>query len=296
MDAVTRESFGRVGIWTWALRSTTAGEARRAEIAEAVAELEQLGYGTIWLGGSPSIADAEAVVRATERVTVATGILSIWDFTAQEVAEQVAALEEESPGRFVLGLGASHAVVTPKYAKPYSNMVRYLDELDAAPVPVGRERRLIAALGPKMLALAAERSLGAHPYLVSAEHTAYARSVMGPQALLAPEVKVVLDSDPERARARARAVIGPYLGLPNYTNNLLRHGFDESDLADGGSDRLVEALCSLGDAGRAAARVEEHLKAGADHVSVQIVVEGGPQDSALPRAEWRELAAALSLS
>jgi probable F420-dependent oxidoreductase len=293
MDAGTR--FGRVGIWSWAFRSTTAGAARQAEIAEAVAELEELGYGTVWLGGSPAIADAEPVLKATSRITVATGIVSIWDYTPQDVAEQVAGLDEQAPGRFVLGLGASHAVVTPKYRKPYTSMVRYLDALDAAPVPVDRGRRLIAALGPKMLALAADRSLGAHPYLVTVEHTARARTVMGPQALLAPEVKVVLDADLDRAKARARAVLGPYLGLPNYAGNLLRLGFEESDLAGGGSDRLVEALFSLGDAEQAASRVEEHLKAGADHVAVQVAVDGGPQDSALPRAAWRDLAGALSL-
>ncbi|MFG2077977.1 LLM class F420-dependent oxidoreductase [Nonomuraea maritima] len=296
MDAaVTRESFGRVGIWSWALRSTTADAARRAEIAEAVAELEDLGYGTVWLGGSPSMADVAAVVDATSGITVATGILSIWDHTADEVAEQVAALEEKTPGRFALGLGASHAVVTPKYTKPYSSMVSYLDALDAAATPVGRERRLVAALGPKMLTLAAERSLGAHPYLAPATHTAYARTVMGPDALLAPEVKVVLDPDPERARARAREVLAPYLGLPNYTGNLLRHGFDESDLADGGSDRLIESLFSLGDVDSAVALVEEHLRAGADHVTIQVAVDGGPHNSTLPRAEWRALATALSL-
>ncbi|MEO3872799.1 LLM class F420-dependent oxidoreductase [Nonomuraea sp. B12E4] len=294
MDAVTRDTFGRVGIWSLGLSGTTADATRQSEIAEAVAELEELGYGTVWLGGSPSIADAAAVLAATRRITVATGILSIWDHTAQDVAAQVAELEEETPGRFVLGLGVSHSVVTPRYTRPYTSMVEYLDALDGAPVPVPPGRRVLAALGPKMIALAAERTLGAHPYLVTAEHTARARTLMGPDALLAPELKVVLDGDLDRARAVARQTLAFYLRVPNYVGNLRRLGFEEDELAGGGADRVVDALFALGDAERAASRVREHLEAGADHVSVQVVTEGAPGGPP-PRAAWRELAAALPL-
>jgi probable F420-dependent oxidoreductase len=286
--------FGRVGIWSLALRSTPADATRQAEIAEAAAELEELGYGTVWLGGSPSIADAAGVLAATRRVTIATGIVSIWDCAAHEAAEQVAAIEADSPGRFVLGLGVSHSVATPRYTRPYTSMVEYLDALDSAPVPVPRERRVLAALGPKMLALAADRTLGAHPYLVTAEHTARTRDVMGPDALLAPEVKVVMDGDLDRARGAARQALAFYLRVPNYAASLRRMGFTEDDLA-GGSDRAVEALFALGDAERAASRVREHLDAGADHVSVQVVTEDPTPGAPLPRKAWRELAAALSL-
>ncbi|SDK84199.1 LLM class F420-dependent oxidoreductase [Nonomuraea jiangxiensis] len=294
MDVVTRESLGRVGIWSLGLGSTAADATRRTEIAEAVAELDELGYGTLWLGGSPSVADAAAVLAATRRITVATGILSIWDHTPHDVAAQVAALEEEAPGRFVLGLGVSHSVVTPRYTRPYTSMVEYLDALDGAPVPVPRGRRVLAALGPKMLALAGDRTLGAHPYLVTAEHTAQARTVLGPDALLAPELKVVLDTDLDRARALAHQALAFYLRVPNYVGNLRRLGFKEDELTGGGADRVVDALFALGDAGQAAARVREHLEAGADHVSVQVVTEGAPGGSP-PRAQWRELAAALPL-
>lgn len=292
MTSQARSAFGRVGIWSSALRGSRADDAGRAAIAGAVAELDELGYGTVWIGGSPSPDDAAAVVAATRTVTVATGILSIWDHTAEDVAARVAALEAGARGRFVLGLGVSHGPMVPQYAKPYSAMVAYLDALDAAAPPAGPGRRVLAALGPKMLRLAADRALGAHPYLVTTEHTAEARDALGPDALLAPELSVVLDTDLDRARTTARTMLGMYLRLPNYTANLLRLGFAESDFEGGGSVRLLDALFALGDAEHVRARTQEYLDAGADHVALQVLTadEGG---AGLPRAEWRRLAEAF---
>ncbi|MFJ4839410.1 LLM class F420-dependent oxidoreductase [Streptomyces sp. NPDC088746] len=292
MTSETRETFGRVGIWSSALHASRTDDAGRNAIADAAAELEELKYGTLWIGGSPSVDDAAAVVAATRTITVATGILSIWDHSAEEVAARIAEIDASARGRFVLGLGVSHGPMVPQYKKPYSEMVAYLDGLDAANPPVGPGRRVLAALGPKMLKLATDRALGAHPYLVTAEHTAEARTALGPDALLAPELSVVLDTDTDRARTTARGMLGMYLQLPNYTDNLLRLGFTESDFDGGGSVRLLDALFALGDAERVKTRTLEYLAAGADHVALQVLTadEGG---SGLPRAEWRELAEAF---
>ncbi|CAM5328708.1 TIGR03620 family F420-dependent LLM class oxidoreductase OS=Streptomyces alboniger OX=132473 GN=CP975_32840 PE=4 SV=1 [Streptomyces alboniger] len=289
MTSETHSAFGRIGIWSSALHGSRVDDANKKEIAEAVAELEELGYGTIWIGGSPSPDDAAAVVAATRTATVATGILSIWDHTAEDVAARIAAVEASARGRFVLGLGVSHGPMVPQYTKPYSAMVAYLDALDTADSPVGAERRVLAALGPKMLRLSADRALGAHPYLVTAEHTAEAREALGPDALLAPELTVVLDTDLDRARTTARNMLHMYLQLPNYTDNLLRLGFEENDFADSGSNRLLDALFALGDTERIKARTQEYLDAGADHVALQVLTaeEGG---AGLPRTEWRQLA------
>lgn len=289
MASETHGKFGRIGIWSGALHRSRVDDARWEAIAEAVAELEELGYGTVWLGGSPSPDDAAALVEATRSVTVATGILSIWEHSAEEVAARIAALGAGARGRFELGLGVSHDALAPRYAKPYSAMVAYLDALDAAAPLVDRGRRVLAALGPKMLKLATDRALGAHPYLVTTEHTAEAREALGPGALLAPELSVVLDTDLDRARTTARNMLAMYLRLPNYTNNLLRLGFTERDFEDGGSVRLLDALFALGDAERVRARTREYFDAGADHIALQVLTaeEGG---AGLPRAEWRELA------
>ncbi|GGS61486.1 LLM class F420-dependent oxidoreductase [Streptomyces badius] len=285
-------TFGRVGLWSGALHASRVDDAGRKAIAEALAELDELGYGTVWTGGSPTPGDAAAVVAATRSITVATGILSIWDHTAEEVAAAVSAIEPDARRRFVLGLGVSHGSMVPQYAKPYSAMVEYLDALDAAEPSVGSGHRVLAALGPKMLNLAAERSLGAHPYLVTAEHTAEARTALGPGALLAPELTVVLDTDLDRARTTARTMLEMYLQLPNYTANLLRLGFTEGDFEGGGSIRLLDALFALGDAEQVTRRTREYFDAGADHVALQVLTadEGG---AGLPRAEWRELAEAF---
>ncbi|MDF6022940.1 TIGR03620 family F420-dependent LLM class oxidoreductase [Streptomyces sp. JH34] len=292
MTSEKRGTFGQVGIWSSALHGSRTDDAGRGAIAEAVAELEELKYGTLWIGGSPSVGDAAAVVAATRTVTVATGILSIWDHSAEAVAKHVAAIDGSARGRFVLGLGVSHGPMVPRYEKPYSAMVAYLDALDAATPPVDSGHRVLAALGPRMLKLATDRAQGAHPYLVTAEHTAEARTALGPDALLAPELSVVLDNDIDRARTTARNMLAMYLGLPNYTDNLVRLGFAESDFHGGGSTRLLDALFALGDTARVRARTREYLDAGADHVALQILTaeEGG---GGLPRAEWRELAGAF---
>lgn len=283
--------FGRIGIWSPALHPSEPDGV--AAVAAAVAELDALGYGTIWMGGSPSLDQVVPVVEATRRITVATGILSIWEHQATAVAEQTARIQREAAGRFVLGLGVSHGGFHPDYARPYSAMVEYLDAVDAASHPVPASQRVLAALGPKMLKLAAGRAAGAHPYLVTTEHTAEAREALGPDALLAPELTVVLDTDIDQARSVARGMLSMYLQLPNYTNNLLRLGFTEGDFADGGSDRLLAALFALGDAETVRSRVDEYVAAGADHLALQVL--SGDRGTALPRAEWRTLAEALEL-
>lgn len=276
--------IGRVGLWSIGLRSEDP--AARSRIAEAAAELEELGYGAVWLGSSPGVHHAVPLLEATSRLVVATGILNIWQYEAEAVAEGQAALTKDHPGRFLLGLGASHGpLVGDRYWRPYSAMIDYLDRLDAVGAPASQ--RVLAALGPKMLAASRDRTAGAHPYLVNPEHTRQAREILGQGPLLAPEVKVVLDEDPAQARAAARAHLALYLRLPNYTGNLLRLGFDEADLANGGSDRLVDAVFAWGDVDAIRRRMNEHLDAGADHVALQIITE---DRIGLPLAEWRALA------
>ncbi|WP_327730040.1 LLM class F420-dependent oxidoreductase [Streptomyces sp. NBC_00487] len=279
---------GRYGIWSIGLRAEDP--ARHGELAEAAAEVEELGFGAIWLGGSTAVRHAVPLVEATERITVATGIQSIWQYEAADTAVGFADLEAAHPGRFLLGLGVSHAKLAEQYRRPYAAMVDYLDALDTAGVPAGR--RVLAALGPKMLRLARDRSAGSHPYLVTPEHTSEAREALGEDSLLAPELKVVLDTDPARARTLARTHLAFYLTLPNYTNTFLRLGFTEDDLADGGSDRLVDAVYAWGDDDRVRTRIDAFHAAGADHVALQ-VLDDGPAD-ALPREAWRHLADLLS--
>ncbi|XVQ14360.1 LLM class F420-dependent oxidoreductase [Spirillospora sp. CA-255316] len=273
--------LGRLGVWNIGIRSGDAGRNR-----EAAAELEELGYGAVWLGGSPAVREAAPLLEATSRLAVATGILSIWDHEPEAVAEETAGLEKAHPGRFVLGLGASHGMlVGERYTRPYSAMIDYLDRLDAAGSPAGR--RVLAALGPKMLAAARDRAAGAHPYLITPAHTRQAREVLGEGRLLAPEVKVVLERDPDRARATARAHLEMYLQLPNYTKNLLRLGFSEDDLTGGGSDHLIDSVFAWGDLDAVGRRITEHFDAGADHLPIQVITSRA-QD--LPLPQWRELA------
>ena len=290
---MTRDTYsriGRVGVWT-TLLSRSEPEVQ-GENREAAAELDALGYGAVWLGGSPGVDRAVPVLDATGRIAVATGILSVWKDEAADVAKSVAALDAPARDRFLLGLGVSHAPTTPGYARPYAKMVSYLDALDAAPTPVPPARRVLAALGPKMLRLSADRAGGAHPYLVTLDHVVRARAALGPDRLLAPELGVVLDTDRDRARATARAALSMYLRFPNYTNNWLRLGFTERDLDGGGSDRLLDALFALGDADTVRARVTAFHEAGADHVALQVL----RPDGLLPREEWRELASSLELA
>jgi probable F420-dependent oxidoreductase len=260
---------------------------------ERVRVLESLGYGTVWQGGSPpaELAHVEAMLDATSTIKVATGIVNVWTADAAEVARSYHRIEAAHPGRFLLGIGAGHPEATATYHSPYQTLVDYLDVLDAEGVPVGR--RVLAALGPRVLRLAAARSAGAHPYLVTPEHTRQAREILGAGKLLAPEQRVVLEADPGRARALGRpSVVKPYLGLTNYTTNLQRLGFTEQDVAGEGSDRLIDALVVSGDDAEIRRRLEEHLTAGADHVAIQQIA---PPDADLD-AGFRRLAGLLALS
>lgn len=261
---------GRVGVW---MRSyNRSGE----ELAAAARQLEELGYGAIWLGrADPDLRSAEAILAATERIVVATGIVSIWDAPAEGVAAKQRRLSAAYPDRFLLGIGTSHgSSVGARYRKPFSKLVDYLDELDAAGVPA--QERILAALGPKALRLSAERSLGAHPYLVTPDYTVTARQAIG-DSLLATEQMVVLDEDPERARTIARAAVAhPYLTFPNYVNNLRRGGFTDADFQNGGSDRLIDALVGMPDAQAIAARIQAQFDAGSDHVCVQVLTGAEP--------------------
>jgi probable F420-dependent oxidoreductase len=283
----------RVGVWARELRF----HPDRDEIADAAAELDDLGYRSIWIpdAGGNVFGAVDLLLEATSSLTVATGIVNIWMHDAEYVATETVRRWATHPGRFVLGLGASHASLvdsyTPnRYRRPWSTMRDYLAELDEATPSVPPEGRLLAALGPRMLQLAADRAAGAHPYLVTAEHTRDAREILGEGAVLVPELAIVLERDAARARERARAHVADYLTLPNYARNLLRLGFTEQDFHGGGSDRLVSALVAAGDEATIAARVAEHLDAGADHVCIQAV---GPAGQPLPRATWRQLAPAL---
>lgn len=290
--------LGTVGIWTSALDRQPAAVARRAAAA-----IESLGYGALWVGEAArreAFSNAAMLLAATERIVVATGIANIWARDPMAMANGQRTLAEAWPSRFLLGVGVSHDVlVGPRghdYARPVAAMRAYLDAMDRAPYdsPLPAEApRVLAALGPRMLALAAERASGAHPYLVPVEHTRRARAALGPGPLLCPETAVVLIDDEAAARSVARAHLRTYLRLANYARNLLRLGFSEDDLADGGSDRLVDALVGLGGVEGACRQVREHLEAGADHVAVQVLVE---DPARLPESEWEALAAALGLS
>ncbi|KOX48545.1 LLM class F420-dependent oxidoreductase [Streptomyces sp. NRRL F-7442] len=282
-----KESVGRHGVWSMQLRSEDPDGA--AERAEAAAELEQLGYGALWLGGNSAARNAAPLIAATSRIVVGTSIQSIWDHKPSEAAAGFAELEVSHPGRFVLGLGVSHGPLAQGYRRPYSTMVGYLDELDRAGMRSGH--RVLAALGPKMLELSRDRAAGAIPYLVTPEHTAQARERLGTGPLLAPELKVVLDSDPARARATARAYLGMYLKLPNYTKNFLNLGFTDADVTGGGSDRLIDAVFAWGDESAIRARIDAFHTAGADHVALQLVEDDMTR---LPREGWRTLAALLA--
>jgi probable F420-dependent oxidoreductase len=277
--------LGQFGLWTSyrAIGEENAGEA--AKLAE------RLGFGAVWLGGSPNPAKVTPLLAATERLAAATGIVNIWQTEPHMAASERAQLEADYPGRFLLGIGIGHPEATSDYKHPLRAMREYLGALDSAQRPVPPDARCIAALGPKMLDLSRDRSLGTHPYFTPVEHTRFAREAVGPGKLVAPELACVVDTDHERARATAREYAKLYLGLSNYTNNLLRFGFEESDLADGGSDRLIDAIVPQGSAEKIAAAAREHLDAGADHVCLQTVGIRG-----VPVEQWTALASALGLS
>jgi probable F420-dependent oxidoreductase len=246
-----------------------------------------------WIGGSPD-ADlkwVEPALAQTSSLQLATGIINIWSSPAAEVAESYHRIENDYPGRFLLGIGIGHPEHTQEYRKPYDALVDYLDTLDGASVPTSR--RVLAALGPKVLALSAERSAGAHPYLTTPEHTAQARELVGNSVFLAPEHKVVLTTDADEARKIGRQTVEFYLGLSNYVNNWRRLGFTDDDVRKPGSDKLIDAVVAYGTPEAIAARLNEHLEAGADHVAIQ-VLGGWPEDKLL--AALGELAGPLGLA
>lgn len=286
-------SLTGTGVWAAPLRYGDAAAA-----ADAAAELEALGYSAAWLPdvGGDVFASVENLLHATSSLTVATGILNLWMHEPQEAASQHARLTEAHGRRFLMGIGVSHAPLIDlaeagRYTKPLTAMRTFLDGLDASQIPVPVEDRVLAALGPKMLDLAGERTAGTHPYLVTPEHTAVARDALGPGKIVAPEQAVVLESDPEAARTIARTHLAGYLSLPNYTNNWKRFGFTDDDIAAGGSDRLVDAFVAWGGDDAIVDRVQAHRDAGADHVCVQVLTANVWE---LPLAEWRALAPALT--
>ena len=277
---------------SWSQRLGTLGVWRGVNQVDVVLAktMEELGYGTVWQGASPDarLRQAEELLDATEGLQVATGVVNIWKSDAAELADSYHRIEAKHPGRLLLGIGSGHREATPERARPIEAMAAYLDVLDEGGVPV--EARVLSALGPRMLALAAERSAGTHPYLTIPAETADARRALGPDALVAPEQTVVLDTDPESARRSARAFLSNYLELVNYTTTMRRAGFTDEDVAGHGSDVLVDRIVVHGDAPALAAAVRAHLDAGADHVCVQVQPAAGDILPAL-----RAIAAELGL-
>ena len=288
--------LGRVGIWHFLDLFPTP-------IAQAAArEVESLGFRALWIPealGREAFTHAALLLAGSERLVIATGIANVWGRDAMAMAAAQRTLAEAYPDRFLLGMGVSHAPLVAgmrghRYDKPLSYLRAYLDAMDAAPFiaasPVSPPPRVIAALHPNSLALARERAWGSHPYFVPPEHTARARKILGAGKLLAPEQAVVFETDATTARAIARTHMAMYLGLPNYVRNLASLGFTADDVANGGSDRLVDAIVAWGRIDAVVARVSAHHDAGADHVCLQVLRENPAE---LPREEWRQIAAAL---
>jgi probable F420-dependent oxidoreductase len=274
--------IGKIGIWT---SFHPFGVERAGEAAKLA---EQLGFGAWWVGGSPEARDLRPILEATSTLVAATGIVNVWKSDPAETATGDAELRAEFPGRVMLGIGIGHPEATSDYRRPLTAMRTFIDALDASPTPPPVQERCLAAIGPKMLGLAGERTAGTHPYFVTVDHTRFAREQLGPDKLVAPEDACVIETDPARAKAVARKYAALYLGLSNYTRNLLEFGFTDADLADGGSDRLIDAVIPQGTVEQIADVVRAHLDAGADHVCVQPLGEPG-----IPRASWTALAEAL---
>jgi probable F420-dependent oxidoreductase len=275
---------GTFGVWT---SYRGIGEENAGEAAALVADL---GFGTFWLGGSPRLSSVRPLLEASDSLAVATGIVNVWAYEPADLAREYAELGPQFGDRLLIGIGIGHPEATSDYTRPLASTRAFLDGIDAAPEPIPTDRRALAALGPKMLDLCRERSRGTLTYFVSPEHTRAARARLGDGPLIATELACVLDTDPESARATARRYAELYLGLGNYTRNLVRHGFSEDDVAQGGSDRLIDTVVPHGTAEEIAAAARAHLDAGADHVCVQPVGVRG-----VPRAEWTALASALGL-
>lgn len=282
-------AIGKIGIWSLELRF---GDKQQSN--EAAAELDELGFGALWIPGGiddGAPADVERLLAATSRTTIATGILNIWKHDPARLAAWFASLPESDRARTLLGLGVSHGpIIGEQWGKPLSVTRAFLDGLDAAGMP--RENLCLAALGPKMAALAGERTAGAHPYLVTPEHTAQSRAILGPGKLLAPEQGVILERDPTKARELALGALTHYRMLPNYRNNWKRLGFTEAEI-EACDDRLLNALFAIGGPQEAAARVKAHLDAGADHVCLQVIAGAQGAGFDVLRPLWRDLAAAL---
>ncbi|MGW7481817.1 TIGR03620 family F420-dependent LLM class oxidoreductase [Nonomuraea muscovyensis] len=291
--------IGHVGVWHPLLNTAPVGAARSAAV-----EIERLGYGSVWVhegpGSGEPLVSAGLLLAATHRLAVGTGIANLWARDAMAMAAAAETLGDAFPGRFLLGVGVSHAPLVASrghdYGRPLAAMRSYLDAMDEAAPLLSRTGvpRLLAALRPRMLELARDRADGAHSYLVPPEHTARAREILGPGRLLIPEQAVVVATDPARARAAARAHMAVYLTLPNYLNNLRELGYTDDDFAGGGSDRLTDALVAWGDPETVARRVRDHLDAGADHVAIQPLGAGGP-DLADALTQLRALAPAFDL-
>lgn len=274
----------KFGLW---IGRSIAQEDRAAAARLA----EELGYGALWVGGSPRLPTFRTMLEASERIVIASGIVNIWAYEPAQLAEEFAALESDFPGRLLLGIGIGHPEATQEYEKPLAKTQRFLDGIRSSAHPIARERMALAALGPKMLDLSYERTLGTHPYFTPPAHTRFARERLGPQALVAPEQAVVIESDDDTALQVARQYAEYYLGLRNYTNNLRRFGYSDQAIAGGGSPELIDQLIPQGTAEQAAAAVHAHLDAGADHVCVQTLrpaASGG-----IPERAWRELASVL---
>ena len=289
MSTEPKDRLGKIGIWSMELRF-----GDKAERLEAAAELDQLGYGALWVPGGIDdnvLNDISELLAATKKAVICSGILNIWKHKPADVGAWWNGQTPENQERVLLGLGVSHApIIGETYGKPLTAMKHFLAGLGHENVPASA--LCLAALRPKMLELAAEHTAGAHPYLVTAEHTAQARQILGPDALLAPELGVILDTDPAAAREKARTVIGQYGRLPNYVNSWLALGFSQEEITSG-SDRLADALFAWGTTEQIATRINEHLAAGASHVCIQLIT-GAPRPTvSAARAGWRELAAAL---
>ncbi|MDT5093832.1 MAG: hypothetical protein QOH60_3195 [Mycobacterium sp.] len=267
------------------------GSFGRGVTPDQAKEIEALGYGAVWVGGSPpaELEWVEPILEKTTTLKVATGIVNIWTAAAGPVSESFHRIEKAYPGRFLLGIGVGHPEAHTEYRKPIDALNDYLDKLDEYGVP--KNRRVVAALGPKVLKLSAKRSAGAHPYLTTPEHTAQAREIMGPSAFLAPEHKAILTTDADRAREVGRKALAVYLNLTNYVSNWKRLGFTDEDVKAPGSDKLVDATVAYGTPEQIAKRLNEHIAAGANHVPVQIL---GNQDQLIPALA--ELAGPLGLT
>ena len=280
--------LGRLGIWSVELRLGDAGEIR-----DAAAELDELGWGTLWipgLGGGDILADAERLLQVTRTSKVATGIISIWRHDAEEMAAGHTGLQQAYGRRMLLGLGVSDPAAAHDAGRPFrplAEMNDYLDRLDRADTPLPADERILAALSPKLVGLAGRRTAGVHPFMVTPESTAATRELLGAGPQLAPYQAVVLEKDPGTARTAARGFLGAFLAMDHYAKSLRRQGFTDADLADGGSDRLIDGVVAWGDVETIATRLRAHHDAGADHVCLHVLTT----TDGFPRREWRELAA-----